>query len=143
MLILPIHLVKPFVDSLQSDWAPGTAAAVPGASGWDRVPPWERAPRVSVVHPLLGSCPEQMMGSKSRMQGKDRSEQETKAKSTVGIDVCKSWLDVHILPSEEAFRVPNTKAGSKEIIRRLGRYDIQLIAIEDRKKASRCPSQLG
>jgi len=129
-LISPTHLVKPFGDSLQSDWAPGTTAVVPGASGWDRVPPWERAPRVSVVHPLLGSCPEQMMGSKSRMQGKDRSEQETKTQSTVGIDVCKLWLDIHILPSEEAFRVPNTKAGSKEIVRRLGRYDVQLIAIE-------------
>jgi transposase len=85
---------------------------------------------VSVVRPLLGSCPEQMMGSKSRMQGKDRSEQETKTKSTVGIDVCKSWLDIHILPSEEAFRVPNTKAGSKEIRRRLERCDVHLIAIE-------------
>src|SRR6202521_2781398 len=93
MLISPIHLVKPFGDSLQSDWAPGTTAVVPGASGWDRVPRWERSPRVSVVHPLLGSCPEQMMGSKSRMQGKDRSEQETKTQSTVGIDVCKLWLD--------------------------------------------------
>ena len=64
------------------------------------------------------------------MQGKDRSEQETKIKSTVGIDVCKLWLDIHILPSEEAFRVPNTKAGTKEIVRRLTRYDVQLIAIE-------------
>jgi transposase len=132
----PLHvdfadsLGEPFGDSLQGDWAPGTAAAVPGASGWDRVPPWERAPRESLVHPLLGSCPEQMMGSKSRMQGKDRSEQETKTKSTVGIDVCKAWLDIHILPSEEAFRVPNTKAGSKEIIRRLRHHDVQLIAIE-------------
>ena len=85
---------------------------------------------MSVVRPLLGSCPEQMMGSKSRMQGKDRSEQETKTKSTVGIDVCKLWLDIHILPSEEAFRVPNTKAGSNEIIRRLVHHDVQLIAIE-------------
>jgi transposase len=130
MLILPTHLVSPFGDSLQGDWAPEAAAAVPGASGWDRMPPWERAPWVSVVHPLLGSCPEQMMGSKSRMQGKDRSEQETKTRSTVGIDVCKAWLDIHILPSEEAFRVPNTKAGSKEINRRLRCYDVQLIAIE-------------
>ena len=64
------------------------------------------------------------------MQGKDRSEQETKTQSTVGIDVCKLWLDIHILPSQEAFRVPNTKAGSKEIVRRLGRYHLQLIAIE-------------
>src|SRR5712692_3872798 len=90
-----------------------------------RQAPRERAPWVSLVHPLLGSCPEQMMGSKSRMQGKDRSEQETRTKSTVGIDVCKLWLDIHILPSEESFRVPNTKAGSKEINRRLQHYDVQ------------------
>src|ERR1700694_2284526 len=107
MLISPTHLVKPFGDSLQRDGARGTTAVVPGASGWDRVPPWERAPRVSVVHPLLGSCPEQMMGSKSRLQGKDRSEQETTTHSTVGIDVCKLWLDIPILPSAEAFPGPH------------------------------------
>src|SRR5580704_6775173 len=81
-------------------------------------PPWERAPWESLVHPLLGSCPEQMMGSKSRMQGKDMSEQAAKGKSNVGIDVCEAWLDVHILPCEEAFRLPNTSEGHKCLKRR-------------------------
>src|SRR5262249_5192949 len=120
----------PTHDSPQCGRAPGTAAAVPGASGWDRMPPWERAPRVSLVHPLLGSCPEQMMGSKSRMQGKDVSEQEAKCKSSVGIDVCEGWLDVHILPANQALRVPNTREGHRTLKRRLKRYDVGLIAIE-------------
>jgi len=71
-----------------------------------------------------------MMGSKSRMQGKDVSEQETRGQSYVGIDVCKSWLDVHILPAEQAFRVPNTSPGHRTLKRRLERYDVGLIAIE-------------
>jgi transposase len=64
------------------------------------------------------------------MQGKDVSEQAAKAKSNVGIDVCKDWLDVHILPSEQAFRVANTPAGHKALKRRLGRHDVDLIVIE-------------
>ena len=35
------------------------------------------------------------------MQGKEASEQETKAKSSVGIDVSKDWLDVCVLPCGE------------------------------------------
>ena len=64
------------------------------------------------------------------MQGKDVSEQETRGQSYVGIDVCKSWLDVHILPAEQAFRVPNTSPGHRTLKRRLERYDVGLIAIE-------------
>src|ERR1700676_3276149 len=44
MLILPIHLVRQFGDSLQSGWAPGTTAGVPGASGWDRYSPLGESP---------------------------------------------------------------------------------------------------
>ncbi len=97
--------------------------------------PWDRAPWESLVHPLLGSCPEQMMGSKSRMQGKDASEQETKGKSTVGIDVCEGWLDVHVLRAEHAFRVPNNHQGHRTLKRRLARYDLGLIVIEATGKA--------
>lgn len=64
------------------------------------------------------------------MQGKDVSEQETKGKSTVGIDVCEGWLDVHILPAEHAFRVPNNYQGHRTLKRRLKRYDLGLIVIE-------------
>jgi hypothetical protein len=51
------------------------------------------------------------------MQGKDMSEQAAKGKSSVGIDVCEAWLDVHILPCEEAFRLPNTSEGHKRLKR--------------------------
>jgi transposase len=64
------------------------------------------------------------------MQGKDVSEQEPKGKSSVGIDVCEAWLDVHVLPSQQAFRVPNTAAGHKVLKRRLKGHDIGLIVIE-------------
>ena len=46
------------------------------------------------------------------MQGKEASEQETKVKSNVGIDVSKDWLDVHMLPSGERRRWPIREAAS-------------------------------
>ena len=55
------------------------------------------------------------------MQGKEASEQETKAKSSVGIDVSKCWLDVHVLPTAEVLRVPNTCEGIRHLKGRLGR----------------------
>jgi transposase len=64
------------------------------------------------------------------MQGKDVSEQETKGESSVGIDVCEAWLDVHVLPAEQAFRVPNSYQGHRTLKRRLERYDLGLIVIE-------------
>ncbi len=64
------------------------------------------------------------------MQGKEASEQETKAKSNVGIDVSKCWLDVHVLPTAEALRVPNTCEGIRHLKRRLGRFDIALVVVE-------------
>ena len=64
------------------------------------------------------------------MQGKDMSEQAAKGKSNVGIDVCEAWLDVHILPCEEAFRLPNTSEGHKCLKRRLKGHEIGVIVIE-------------
>jgi transposase len=64
------------------------------------------------------------------MQGKEASEQETKSKSNVGIDVSKSWLDVHVLPANERLRVANTCAGIRQLKRWLARFDIELTAIE-------------
>src|SRR5215472_12445306 len=85
-------------------------------AGTDR-PPRCLAPSVSMVRPSFGSCPQQMIGSTSRMQGKEASEQETKAKSSVGIDVSKDWLDVHVLPDDERLRVPNTGVGIRQLKR--------------------------
>src|ERR1700751_3297936 len=93
-------------------------------------PPGGLAPRGSMVRPSFGSCPQQMIGSTSRMQGKEASEQETKVKSSVGIDVSKCWLDVHVLPTGEPLRVPNTCDGIRRLKRSLGGFDIALVVIE-------------
>src|SRR3984957_5070883 len=82
------------------------------------------------VRPSFGSCPQQMIGSTSRMQGKEASEQETKAKSNVGIDVSKDWLDVHLLPGDEQLRVPNTRDGIRQLKRWLMRFDLALVVVE-------------
>jgi len=64
------------------------------------------------------------------MQGKEASEQETKAKSNVGIDVSKCWLDVHVLPTDERRRVANSCAGIRQLKRWLLPLDIALVVIE-------------
>ena len=64
------------------------------------------------------------------MQGKEASEQETKAKSNVGIDVSKDWLDVHRLPGDEQLRVPNTCDGIRRLKRWLMRFDLALVVVE-------------
>src|SRR5689334_17946241 len=71
-----------------------------------------------------------MMGSKSRMQGKEVSEQETEVKSNAGIDVSKSWLDVHILPAGTTLRVANRRDGIRKLKRWLMQFDLNLVAIE-------------
>lgn len=37
----------------------------------------------------------------------------------IGIDVCKDWLDVHIRPEGKIFRLPNSEAGVKDLIKQL------------------------
>src|SRR5271157_5789485 len=79
---------------------------------------------------VLGFCPEQMMGSKSRMQGKESSEQNAKTKSSAGIDVCKSWLDAHIVPAGCSLRVSNDAQGHRQLKRWLAKYEVALVAME-------------
>jgi transposase len=64
------------------------------------------------------------------MQGKEASEQETKAKSNVGIDVSKDWLDIHTLPAGERLRLPNTCAGIRKLKRWLMGFDLALVVVE-------------
>ena len=64
------------------------------------------------------------------MQGKEASEQETKAKSSVGIDVSKDWLDVHVLPDDQRRRVANNGAGIRQLKRWLTRFDHALVVVE-------------
>src|SRR5205085_12024927 len=88
------------------------------------------APWGSMVRPSFGSCPQQMIGSTSRMQGKEASEQETKAQSSVGIDVSKHWLDAHVLPSGAILRVANACEGIRKLKRWLAQFQIELVVVE-------------
>jgi transposase len=64
------------------------------------------------------------------MQGKEASEQETKAKCNVGIDVSKDWLDVHMLPAGQTLRLPNTTQGIRRLKRWLAAFDVALVVVE-------------
>lgn len=64
------------------------------------------------------------------MQGKEVSEQETNGKSSVGIDVSKSWLDAHVLPAGESLRVANTCTGIRQLKRWLKRFEPALVGVE-------------
>jgi len=64
------------------------------------------------------------------MQGKEASEQETKAKCNVGVDVSKDWLDVHLVPGDEQLRVTNTREGIRRLKRWLMRFDLALVVVE-------------
>lgn len=64
------------------------------------------------------------------MQGKVPLEQNAQTQVYVGIDVCKAWLDVYAHPIGQAFRVPNTHTGLKQLKRRLAGLDVALIVME-------------
>ncbi len=48
----------------------------------------------------------------------------------VGIDVCKQWLDVHVVPSGDSFRVGNDASGLARLKTRLAPLKPQRIALE-------------
>lgn len=64
------------------------------------------------------------------MQGQEATELISIAKSSIGIDVSKDWLDVHVSPSGDLFRVGNDKAGIAALKRRLARFEIACVALE-------------
>lgn len=37
----------------------------------------------------------------------------------IGIDVCKRWLDVHLRPQDQSFRVANSEGGIRELVNQL------------------------
>ena len=80
--------------------------------------------------PVLRARPEQMIGSKSRMQGKVMSEQSATQDVDVGIDVCKASLDIHILPANIVLQVPNSKKGHKQLIAALRGFRVRIIVME-------------
>jgi transposase len=64
------------------------------------------------------------------MQGKEASEQRAKVKSSVGIDVSKDKLDVHVLPSGERLALANSREAVRKLKRWLERFDLSLVVIE-------------
>ena len=48
----------------------------------------------------------------------------------VGIDVCKDWLDVHILPDAEVLRITNDDGGVSALVDRLGAVVPDAVALE-------------
>jgi hypothetical protein len=48
----------------------------------------------------------------------------------VGIDVSKSWVDVHVRPDGIAFRCDSDLQGLAELVQRLRRFDPRLIVLE-------------
>lgn len=64
------------------------------------------------------------------MQGKEMSEHEPMEEVYIGIDVCKSWLDVHIHPAGVEFRVMNDRPGINELARCLADWSVKLIVVE-------------
>ena len=57
-------------------------------------------------------------------------ERMTKTDSSVGIDVSKNWLDIHVLPEDVSWRVPNTAAGIRQLKRELKRFSVDLVVFE-------------
>jgi len=64
------------------------------------------------------------------MQGKEMSERQPMEKVYIGIDVCKSWLDVHIHPASIEFRVNNDGPGIGDLVDRLAGWPVDLIVVE-------------
>ncbi len=64
------------------------------------------------------------------MQGKEASEQATQAKSSVGIDVSKDRLEVHVVPSGRMLSVANSQQGIRQLKRWLGRLSLNLVVLE-------------
>ena len=63
------------------------------------------------------------------MQSKDSTD---RIAAYVGIDVCKAWLDVCVASGGRcaAWRVANTGAGVRELLRRLGGFEVRRVALE-------------
>lgn len=64
------------------------------------------------------------------MQGKVMSEHSASNEVGVGIDVCKEWLDVHILPAGTVLRFSNTKKGHKQLLSALKPLGVRIVVVE-------------
>lgn len=64
------------------------------------------------------------------MQGKVSFEQDATSAVYVGVDVCKEWLDIHVLPQAESRRFGNDKVGIRQFKRMLSRLQPDRIVME-------------
>ncbi len=87
-------------------------------------------PWMSWIRPPFDAWPEQMMGSKSRMQGKEPSPQSAMTRVYIGIDVCKARLDVCIHPLSKRLARANDAAGLKQFKKAVAGYDVALVVME-------------
>jgi transposase len=71
------------------------------------------------------------------MQGKVSLEDSAAIRVYVGIDVCKDWLDVHVHPIGQSFRVPNSSEGLKQLKRRLAGLRVSIVVMEATGKLHR------
>jgi hypothetical protein len=61
----------------------------------------------------------------------------------VGIDLSKSWVDVHVRPDGIAFRYESEAQGSVELVQRLRRIDPRLIVLEASGGYERLPAVIS
>lgn len=71
------------------------------------------------------------------MQGKVMSEHSAASLVDVGIDVCKEWLDVCIVPANTVLRVANNKKGHKQLLAALKGLRVGIVVIEATAKYHR------
>lgn len=71
------------------------------------------------------------------MQGKVTLEHRANQQVTVGIDVCKAYLDIHILPANIVLRVANTRKGHKQLLATLQGCTVSMIVVEATAKYHR------
>tara|TARA_R110000868_G_scaffold247130_1_gene503617 strand:+ start:73 stop:1050 length:978 start_codon:yes stop_codon:yes gene_type:complete len=66
------------------------------------------------------------------MQGKELSEHVPSEETYIGIDVCKSHLDIHIHPCDATWRVSNDRCGITAFLRRLAALPVvvRLVVVE-------------
>jgi transposase len=71
------------------------------------------------------------------MQGKVMNEHSAMTEVAVGIDVCKEWLDIHILPAGTVLRFPNARKGFKQLLTAVKALCVQIVVVEATAKYHR------
>src|SRR5580700_3253046 len=97
---------------------------------------------MSGIRPPFDAWPGQMMGSKSRMQGKEPSQQSVTRRVYLGIDVSKARLDVYIHPLGRTLCVSNDADGLRRLKKAIADCDRDG-ALRCRGPAARCPENTG